>query len=353
MVGEKFISKLPKTDLHVHLDGSLREITLQELAVNFEIEMPQGVFKERYNSLEDYLKGFSFTCAVMRDEQSIQRISYELCVDAFNEGVYYQEIRFAPQLLEHHGLTSLQILQAASAGIAQAETEFNEKSANEVGLYRASIIVCAMRFPEIFSSKSIDAVNAAIDARDNHGLPVVAFDLAGAEFGNPAGAHQQAYKIARDAQLARTVHAGEADGAHSISDAITSCYAQRIGHGTNLLEDDAVLEIVKQQNVLLEVCLTSNLQTMPHLKYLAEHPYRRFVELEVPFTLATDNRLVSRTDICAEYRLAATHGDLSKEQIITIANAGFDAMFFPGSSEQARCYRQAVQVETDKVVASC
>ncbi len=351
MSNDNFISKLPKTDLHVHLDGSLRESTLYELADVFSIVIPDGVFKERYASLADYLRGFDFTCAVMRDEQSIHRVSYELCVDAFSEGVYYQEIRFAPQLLEQHGLSSLQILKAASAGIKQAEFEFN--GGRDIELYRAAIIVCAMRFPEMLSSKSVDAVHSALDARDNHGLPVVAFDLAGAELGNPAGAHRQAYQIAYDAQLSRTVHAGEADGAKSIADAITSCKAQRIGHGTHLLEDDAVLETVKSQNILLEVCLTSNLQTMPHLEDLAQHPYRRFVELEVPFTLATDNRLLSRTNICTEYQLAVTYGNLTHTQLLKVAANGFDAMFFPGSSAQARQYRQAVQVETDRVVASC
>ena len=351
MERNSFISKLPKTDLHVHLDGSLRETTLHELAEQFAYDIPEGVFKERYDSLEDYLRGFEFTCAVMRDEHSIARIAYELCADAFNEGVYYQEIRFAPQLLEEHGLTCQQILTAASAGIAKAEAEFNNET--PIDLYRASIIVCAMRFPQQLASKSVAAVHSAIEARDILGLPVVGFDLAGAEYGNPANAHSEAYKIAKDAGLGRTVHAGEADAASSITDAISSCDAQRIGHGTHLLQDEPLTRLVKDNDVLLEVCLTSNLQTMPYLKDLSQHPYRQFIELDVPFTLATDNRLVSRTDVCTEYQRAAEFAELDHSQLAKIAAKGFDAMFFPGSAGQAQQYRDAIKVETDRVRANC
>ncbi len=351
MLEVNFISRLPKTDLHVHLDGSIRKATFYELANQFDCAIPEDIFKERYDSLEDYLRGFEFTCAVMRDEQSIARVSYELCVDAFNEGVYYQEIRFAPQLLEHDELSSQQILAAAAIGIARAESEFN--TSGEIALYRAGIIVCAMRFPEQFASKSIAAVRSAIDARDDFGLPIVGLDLAGDEQGNPAKAHSEAYKIAKDAGLSRTVHAGEAAGASSIADAISSCDAQRIGHGTNLLQDEKLANLVRANDVLLEVCVTSNLQTMPHLSNLSQHPYRRFVELEIPFTLATDNRLLSHTTVCTEYQRAAQSAQLGKSQLITIASQGFDAMFFPGSAEQARQYREAIQEETDKVLASC
>ncbi|MFT7516537.1 MAG: adenosine deaminase [Myxococcota bacterium] len=350
---QEFITRLPKTDLHVHLDGSLRHSTLLELADQFECEVPEGVFRETYKSLEEYLNGFKYTCAVMRDEASIARITYELCIDAFSEGVYYQEIRFAPQLLEHDALNSLQILMAASDGIKQAEAEFNDKNSATVDLYRGALIVCAMRFPEQFANKSIEAVNTAIAARDELNLPVVAFDLAGAEFGNPAQAHSRAYAIALEAGLSRTVHAGEADGAASIADAITSCHAQRIGHGTHLLQDSDLVMLVRDRDILLEVCLTSNMQTMPHLKDLSEHPFVKFIELDIPFTLATDNRLVSHTTICKEYQLAAVSAQLSHQQLAKIARNGFAAMFFPGSSAEASEYKRAVQAEHDKLIAIC
>ncbi|MDP6963165.1 MAG: adenosine deaminase [Planctomycetota bacterium] len=342
----EFIRCLPKCDLHVHLDGSLRESTFYELADSCGHSVAESPFKESYCSLNDYLATFAHTCAVLGTADAIRRVSYELCVDAFSEGVYYQEIRFAPQLLESHTLTAIDAIAAVADGVGDAEKKFNLDS-QQPGLYRAAIIVCAMRSPESLSSRSIDAAHLAIEARDKFAYPVVGFDLAGAEKNNSAKAHAAAFSVAADAGLGITVHAGEDDGPHSIADAINSCHAQRIGHGVALVDDLKLATAIVESNITLEVCLTSNFQTMPQLQARESHPLGRLLEMGVPVSLATDNRLVSSTTLSAEYGLAADLFSLNQEQLHKISMQGFGAMFYPGSLSEANKYLAAITSVAD------
>ncbi|MBC8407012.1 MAG: adenosine deaminase family protein, partial [Planctomycetes bacterium] len=153
----ELLRALPKTDLHLHLDGSLRPETLIELAKERNVKLPayskaglyKKVFKEQYTDLMDYLQGFAYTTAVMRDHESLQRVTYELCKDCQADGVRFIEIRFAPQLCTHPGFDILDVLKAVSAGIQQAETEFNSRAAGRKGgepPIRAGILGCALRF---------------------------------------------------------------------------------------------------------------------------------------------------------------------------------------------------------------
>ncbi|HNV44809.1 MAG TPA: adenosine deaminase family protein, partial [Exilispira sp.] len=151
---EKFLKEIPKTDLHVHLDGSLRLSTLIELAKEQKVELPsyteeglrELVFKPSYKNLDEYLQGFNYTCAVMRDLQSIQRISYELAYDCFEEGVRYIEVRFAPQLLMNDLLDFEDIVKAVDDGLRKARSEINKLVKDDEPEFDYGIIICAMRF---------------------------------------------------------------------------------------------------------------------------------------------------------------------------------------------------------------
>ena len=216
-ITEEFVKALPKTDLHVHLDGSLRISTLIELAREYNVDLPsytesglrELVFKDRYESLGDYLKGFGYTCAVLQSELALERSGYELAIDNQQEGVRYLEVRFAPQLHVHAHMTSIQVLRAVDRGLRRAQKEFNQRASVKSGdepEFHYGIIVCAMRMfnqhfseyfknivnahrhapkKELFSLASLELARAAIEARDEYGLPVVGFDLAGRRLATP------------------------------------------------------------------------------------------------------------------------------------------------------------------------
>jgi len=393
MISEKtatFIEKVPKTDLHVHLDGSLRIPTLLELAANQGVHLPgnsedelnEKVFKAQYKDLPDYLAGFQYTVAVMQDEDSLERIACELAEDNLAENVRYLEVRFAPQLHTSKGLKVEQVLQAVTRGLEKAQSAHNKQESVKSGEelpFHFGIIVCALRWfmPQmssyyqnlfdvmsyakesaVFAAASLELARASVALRDGQNLPIVGFDLAGAEAGNPAVDHKEAFMFAHRNFLQKTVHAGEAYGPESIFQALTSCHADRLGHATFLFSADRVtssqvkdpqryvdqlVENVARRRTCLEVNLTSNLQTLPEMTSIAEHPLRLMIENNLSATICTDNRLVSHTTVTRELTLAADHFDLTDSQIKNLVIAGFKGAFFQnGYNEKRKFVRQVI-----------
>ena len=384
-----FIERIPKTDLHLHLDGSLRLPTLVELARARGVDLPsyevtglrELVFKEEYSGLPEYLAGFALTCAVMRDAEAIERIACELAEDNLAEGVRYIEVRFAPQLHLHDRFPMRDVLRAVYDGLERAKRTHNARAAVRSGAdlpFDYGIIVCAMRSfharmspyfarlldvmasaprQEVFATASLEMARAAVALRDREGWPIVAFDLAGEEAGYPAGGHRAAYQYAHSHFLKKTVHAGEAYGPESIFQAITDCHANRIGHGTFLfahemirspeIEDprryaEQLAEYIASQRIALEVCLTSNLQTTPSIRRPADHPLMLMLERNLSVTICTDNRLVSNTTITRELVRIAEHLPVTRRQFRNLVVAGFKGSFHPGTYTQKRAFVRAM-----------
>jgi adenosine deaminase len=384
-----FVAALPKTDLHVHLDGSLRIPTLIELARAAKVELPswtesglrETVFTERYESLADYLKGFRYTVAVMQTAEAIERIAAELAEDNQSEGVRYLEVRFAPQLHVRPGLDAVQVLAAVDRGLRRARDSYNRRPEIAAGReppFEYGIICCALRMfgpgfshyydtllaahpytrpKDVYPMASLDVARAAVQSRDSLGLQVVGFDLAGEEAGYPAGAHKEAFEYAHKHFLKRTVHAGEAYGPESIFQAITDLHADRIGHGTYLLEANEIRDpeiedrahyverlgnYIADRRITLEICLTSNLQTNPAMKWLDDHTFRKLRAARISTTLCTDNRLMSNTTVTNELMLAVKHLGLDRHDLKSIVIYGFKRSFWPGNYLSKRQYVRQV-----------
>ncbi len=395
-ISAAFLRDIPKSDLHLHLDGSLRLDSLIELArerrVSLPSETPEGllelVFKESYRDLPDYLHGFAYTCAVLTDAEALERAACELAEDCLAEGVRYIEVRFAPQLHVRPGFDIGAVISAVDRGLQRAQRA--HELSEGVRLrgeppFRYGIIVCAMRMftggfapyfkslievlqtwphPEVYGAASLSLARAVVEVRDRLGLPIVAFDLAGAEAGHPASDHIAAFNYAHRHFLKKTVHAGEAYGPESIFQAITKLNADRIGHGTHLYAAEMVKEeepqryveslkeYIADRRVTLEVCITSNLQTMPQLKSAAEHPFGRMLRDKLSVTLCTDNRLVSRTSVCRELAQACEAFAMTPRELRSVAIYGFKRSFFPGNYREKRAYVRQVIDYYDKVAAA-
>ena len=381
----EFLARIPKTDLHVHLDGSLRVPTLIELAKAGNIELPsytesglnELVFKDKYNDLMDYLQGFGYTVSVMQNSENLERIAYEFAWDNFNEGVRYFEVRFAPQLHVNKNQSIEDVVTAVNKGLAKAKKEFNEQPAvlsEEEPSANYAIIACAMRafFPgmsqfydtileihrfskskKIFGLASVELVEAMIKARDELKLPIVGFDIAGAEEGYPPEDHKEAFDIAHSNFLKKTVHAGEAYGPESIFQAITLLHADRIGHGYyhfsyDKIKDSSIIDKEKYVNnlaqfiadrrITIEVCLTSNLQTNPEIGDIHNHQFRKMKAARLSTTICTDNRTVSKTSVTREIELAVDTFDFTETELRNSIIYGFKRSFFPGTYKEKRIY---------------
>jgi adenosine deaminase len=212
------------------------------------------------------------------------------------------------------GLALDDVVRAVTRGLARAERQH--------GII-GRVIVCGLR--QLDPAVSLELAQLAVSMRDDG---VIGFDLAGGEAGNPASRHVTAFEYARTHDMACTCHAGEGDGGASVREAIHVCNVHRIGHGTRLHEDRALMEYVNDRRIPIEICITSNVQTRVATSY-DTHPVRRYFDAGLNVVLNTDNRLMSGTTLTDEYHHAACALRFTLPELARIAMNGFESAFLP------------------------
>jgi adenosine deaminase len=343
-IDRELLRQLPKAELHCHLDGSVRPETLLELGAEYGVAMPAATPEamreymrvDDARNLEDYLERFDITLSVMQTEAALERVAYELAVDAAKDGVRYIEVRYAPVLNVQRGLELGAAVEAPLRGLARAEREHN---------VTGRVIVCAIR--NMPPAVSLELARLAVEYRRQG---VVGFDLAGGEAGNPASVHAPAFFHARDHDMACTCHAGEGDGADSVRQAVHVCGANRIGHATRLIEDESLMDYVNDRRIALEICLTSNVQTRAAADYAA-HPFRDYFDRGLNVVLNTDNRLMSGVTLTDEYVHAAEDLAFTFDELSRVALNGFESAFLPFAEREALVGRARAEFEALQVGA--
>jgi adenosine deaminase len=335
----ELLRRLPKAELHCHLDGSLRPATMLELAREKGVSMPAPdadalreymTVRDAHN-LEEYLERFAVTLSVMQSEQALERVAYELAEDAVNDGVRYLEVRYAPVLNVREGLSLEQAVEAPLRGLARAEREH--------GII-GRVIVTAIRNMSPGVSQELAELAVAYRHRG-----VVGFDLAGGEAGHPARLHARAFEYARCHDLACTCHAGEGDGADSVRQAVHVCGADRLGHATRLIEDTSLTDYCNDHRIPLEICLTSNVQTRVAPSY-AMHPFREYFDRGLNVVLNTDNRLMSGVTLTDEYVHASQSLGFTFDELSRVALNGFESCFLPYEERMTLVARAQTEIAT-------
>jgi adenosine deaminase len=341
-LSQAILRRLPKTDLHCHLDGCLRPRTLLELADEQGVRLPTRKLPEltrllqagrRTRSLADYLKIFDLTLRVLQEKQALYRVAYELAEDAAAENVLHLEVRYSPVLHRERRLAYEDIVEPVIAGLAAAGARHGIST---------GVIVCGIR--SLAPKVSTELAELAVAYK---GRGVLGFDLAGQEKDYPAKAHREAFQVVLKNNVNLTVHAGEAFGPASISQALHQCGAHRIGHGTRLHEDPDLMRYVNDHRIPLEVCLSSNTQTRA-VRSLTTHPFGRYFRAGLRVTVNTDSRLVSGTDMTREMAIAARSFRLDPYEVKRVLINGFKSAFLP-YSDKARLLRR-VNLEIDRVL---
>lgn len=302
---------MPKVLLHEHLDGSLRVATLFELMRSRGLAVPAATVaglarwfdaRAHAGSLAEYLRGFALTVGAMATPDALSRVAFEAAEDALADGCVLAEFRIAPLLFEAHGVAGEAAVEALLEGLA--------RSALPSGL-----IVCAMR--ELPVSETIRAARLALRYQ---GRGVIGFDLAGTEASHPPAAHDRALALCRDAGLPLTLHAGEADKAERVVEAVR-LGARRIGHGVRLsdaLGDPtrrALVDEVRERGVHLEVCPTSNVHTGAAASLVA-HPITALRQAGLSLSFHTDNRLMSSITHSSEAAALLRHTPLTPSDLL-------------------------------------
>src|SRR5256885_3350859 len=342
-VTDDLLHALPKTDLHCHLDGSLRLRTMLELAEEQGIRLPadseDGLAKsmkigQRHGSLEEYLKGFDITLSVLQTEEALYRAAYELAIDAAAENCKLIEVRYAPVLNLQKGLKPTVVVEAVLEGLRAAT--------RETGIL-AGVLVCGIRNMSPDTSLRLAELSVAYKNRG-----VLGFDLAGAEHGNPAKDHQDALQRLLNNNINCTVHAGEAYGPPSIAQALHYCGAHRLGHGVRLREDGDLLNYVNDHRIPIECCPSSNVQTGA-VQDMASHPFKFYQDFGIRVTINTDNRLITDTTTTNELSVVSKQFGLTVKDVRNVLVGGFKSSFLT-FHDRAQLVRK-VQNEMDEIIA--
>jgi adenosine deaminase len=286
---------LPKIELHCHLDASVRVQTVGEIARKLGLNIPDLraalVAPETCLDLADYIKRIDLALVVMQDYESLARIAREYVEDLAADKVIYGEVRFAPQLHTRRGLSMQQVVDAVHEGLTAGGREF---------AVRTGLILCCLRHDS--PALSVAVAKLAIANRDK----VCALDLAGDEARFPGVPHAAAFQLAREAGLARTVHAGEAAGPQSVVEALDLLAAQRIGHGTRVEDDPQLLKRIQCDSIPLEMCPLSNVKTRA-VSSIKLHPVDRLLQKGARVTVSTDGRTVCESTLTSEFERLAQH----------------------------------------------
>lgn len=313
---------MKKVELHLHLDGSVLISSAYELlGKNISIENLRKDMQVngKCKNLSEYLTKFDLPQSIMQTKENLTKISYDLANSLKDDNVIYAEIRFAPQFHVKENLTYDEVVEAVLEGLNRVDIKTN-------------LILCLMRGKYNYEEN----LNTIKCAERFLKKGVCAIDLAGDEASYSTKNYEKLFEIARKEKIPYTIHAGEASGKDSIEAAI-DMKTTRIGHGIRCIEDDNLVKKLKKENITLEICPISNIQTNAVVD-IKHHPIYKLYKNGVRVTVNTDNRTVSNTNLYKEYELLLNNFDFSIDDFVTMNKYAIAASFI-SDEEKEKLYK--------------
>lgn len=309
------MENLKKVELHLHLDGSVRPSTIASILTMDEQDVRKKVCTNKdTKDLKDYLSKFDLPISIMQTKENLIRISRELALDLKNDNVIYAEIRFAPLFHTKEDLTMNEVITSVLEGLKQVPIKTN-------------LILCMMR-----GSSYEDNYKVIETAYKFLNKGVVGIDLAGDEKNYPVDNYKDLFEIAKNKKIPFTIHAGEADDYRSIDNAIKQG-AKRIGHGVRAIENNNTIKLIKENNITLEICPISNLDTKIY-KNIKDHPIKKLYDENINITISTDNRTVSNTTLNDTYKILQSAFNFTKEDFIKMNQNAIKAAFISDKEKE-------------------
>ncbi|MBC1515405.1 adenosine deaminase [Listeria immobilis] len=308
------IKRLPKIELHSHLDGSISLATLKKLAKIAGKKLPPDEEVSRNlhvaancQSLASYLKCFETVMPFLQNEEALKIVAYDLIAQAADENIIYIEVRFSPMLFKLEGLSEQEIIQSVASGLKQGYLDYGVHS---------NMILCAMRGHDLETNKRV--IDYAVSYRK---IGVVGVDLAGDEAAYPPKMYLEWFDYAKEKAVNLTIHAGECGSAANIRDSIVFG-AKRIGHGTSMRGHQDLMATCIQHQIHIEMCPTSNLQTKA-ISTMDEYPFQAFYNAGISLSINTDNRSVSRTTLTKEWQTLQVTTEVIQKITLDALEASF------------------------------
>lgn len=314
------IRSVPKIELHIHLEGTFRPERVAELAAVAGEEPPRPVGRLfEVDNLADFLETLDWVCGLVRDEPTAEQVAYDFAAYAHDQGIVYAEVIVNPT--HWSGLNTTELFTSCARG-------FDRAQADGLGDFRL--------LPSILRQQSEQEAQQLVQWVEGAGLArIVGLSIDGNEeaAGRTGPRFAPAYANAARIGLGLTAHAGESSGAEGVRDAIELLGVSRIDHGVRCLEDPAVLDLVQERNITLNVCLTSNCTLL--YSSLDEHPIRELAVAGVRFTINTDDPETLGISLCSELQLAADHLEWTLDDLVAAQHRAVDAAFCSEAEKQA------------------
>lgn len=316
-MNQEWLLRLPKLDLHCHLDGSMSPETvsflLKEQGISFGEKALQKELQvsDECESLGEYLQKFDLPLKCLQTEDGLKLATFHLLKNAALENIKYLEVRFAPMSSMEKGLSCNQVIESVLNGITEAEKQWD---------ITASVIVCAMRHYSL--NMNLDMLNCA---REYLGEGVCALDLAGDEETFPTSTQKELFQRAKKLEMPFTIHSGECGSTENVKEAI-ELGAKRLGHGIALKKDSSLIHQCKDKRIGIELCPTSNFQTKA-VRTWGEYPLQLFLKEGLLASVNTDNRTVSNTTITKEILSLCKNAELEEEMILRLLKNSVEISF--------------------------
>ena len=306
------ILRLPKVELHLHFDGSIAFDLLEKWSGLSHEEVIKEAVSDNDISLSKYLEHFNFINKYLQTKENLELASYTLGCDLEKENVIYAEVRFAPLIHTSEGLTPEEVIDSLLKGFSKCNVKIN-------------LILCMVRgMDESYNNQVVELANKYL------GKGVVAVDLAGDEERYPFTDVAHLFKICNYANIPVTIHAGEVLK-RDIKDVVS--YTKRIGHGIKIYDDPELINLVKEHDILLEVCPNSNIDTKNAIDY-DTHPIKKLYQEGVKVCINTDNRTVSNMTLTEEYENLVNHLHFTIDDLITMNLNAIDKAFISNEEKE-------------------
>lgn len=311
-------TNFPKIDLHLHIDGSLSLPCFQTLASNVGLSMTDAQIRKAVmvsdtcQSLPEYLQCFELPTRLLQTEKALTLSTLDLIRNLEAQGLFYAELRFAPQHYTKQGLTQQQTVAAVLKGVDMAK---------KAGFHiRIGILLCML-----VNGSPADNQETAELAVAYKDIGIAGLDLAGPESAVPMSEFESLFHFAYQSGLPFTIHAGECGDYENISRAI-SFGARRIGHGCAARFSEDCMRLLEKEQIILEMCPTSNVQTKA-VPALSEHPIRMFFDRGITVTVNTDNMTVSNTTLDKEYALLKKQFHFTDQELAKMSQTALRGAF--------------------------
>ena len=333
--------RLPKVELHCHLEGTIAPTTVAELAEKRGRELPVENVEElyTYDSLNGFLEIFWFVQELLADPDDWERAAYESVVHAAPHGLRYRETFFTPARHLAAGQDLAGIVEGISRGLEAAEDETGVRCMAICDIDRAYGGAAGRELAErLVELRKVGRADR-----------VIGMGMDSTELGVDPRDHAEAFEVARSGGLRCTTHAGEDTGPDNIAAALEALHVERIDHGLSILQDTGLAARVAAERIPLTVCPNSNVLIANKVPTLADHPFRQMREAGLLATLNTDDPAMTDLDLGKEYRSVAKALELSLDDMAAVALDGIEATWL--DDDEKRTMRGAFQAEIDELRA--